>query len=109
METASQVEVFKILFGAFGGSGAAFFVAWVVFRSWKEALAQKDVALNARIEAVERAAERCSQDRAVLHTQMFELQSSTIAANTAAMLRFQDEIRRHGGPSREAELQGIDG
>jgi hypothetical protein len=78
-------EAMKVLVGAFGGSGVAFFVAWVVFRSWKEALSQKDGVLMQRIEALERATTECSKDRAALHQQMYELQRGALAVNTEVL------------------------
>lgn len=85
-------EALKVLIGAFGGSGIAFFVAYVVFRSWKEALAQKDAVMAARVEALEKATTECSKDRTALHSQMFELQKTIIATNTEALHRVLQQL-----------------
>jgi hypothetical protein len=86
-------EALKVLVGAFGGSGVAFFVAWVVFRGWKEALSQKDGVLMQRIEALERATTECAKDRTALHAQMFELQKTTLTANTEILHKVLHQLK----------------
>lgn len=88
-----NLEPLKVLIGAFGGSGIAFFVAWVVFLSWKEALKQKDDILTARIEALERATAECSRDRSALHGQLYELQRGVIASNTEVMHKVLHQLK----------------
>lgn len=80
-----DLEALKVLIGAFGGSGVAFFVAYVIFRGWQKALSDKDKILNSRIDALEAATHECAADRKALHSQMFEMQRSVIIQNTEVM------------------------
>jgi hypothetical protein len=89
----ASFEALKVMFGAFGGSGLALFCAWVVFRSWKEALAQKDTVLMQRIEALERATTECAKDRTALHQQMFELQRGALTANTEILHKVLHQLK----------------
>ena len=89
---ALNLEALKVLIGAFGGSGFAFFISWFLFRSWKEALAKKDTIMESRIEALERATAECAKDRRELHQQMFELQKATISANTEILHKVASQL-----------------
>lgn len=88
-----DIEALKVLIGAFGGSGIAFFVAWTVFRSWKESLKQKDDILMSRVEALERATAECAKDRSALHGQLYDLQRSVIGQNTEVLHKVLAQLK----------------
>lgn len=83
----SSLESLKVLIGAFGGSGLAFFAAWAMFKSWKDSLKENAVILTARITKLEENEARCLEAQDALHRQIFDLQQNVIAANTEVLHR----------------------
>ena len=92
MADPTSLESLKILIGAFGGSGLAFFAAFVMFKAWKETLAQKDAVLTARVEALERSTLECARDRTALHSRMFDLQRGIISTNTEVLHKVLSQL-----------------
>lgn len=89
-----EFDIVKVLLGSAGGGGIAAIFAWLLFKAYTASVTKSLEIQEKRIDSVEARSKTCEEDRARLHEQMKQIQTTSLADTRDALTRSADVLER---------------